>query len=1146
MAQVFNFGIGLQAVDEATPVVHGLMESLEKLEQQSTRLGQGGVNPFQGFQAGAGNAVAATQDLSNSLSETATINQDLWGSMAETMSRMVQAVVEGESDIQAAQAETVQQAERQRSTTEKALDALRERKRDDREEEARFELERLSALDKIEEKHKEEIKLRKQVKNTLDTRSEVKILKMQLSQRGRLIESLEDSTRRVRAETAAYGDLAQAVRDRWEAEKAGSGAIGVATRATSGLIDVGKGLVGGATTAMQFLGRNIGDTGFQLDRTLGRLNAQVGGTEESLTAMGDALFKGVIEPAAGSEASLEGLQEILTSVTSPEELKTALEGFRGTFDFRKVIDIKTVTELTEEFGRLNMTLMDSNGELVAADPLLNRLVDTFGLGAESVAQLHNDLGLMSGDEPGSLAALTDEAARLQKEFGVRDLMQGATEAVQTARQAQISYATTVDKSGTEISRDILRMAAVYEKSLGVDAVKAAQLASGSFNFFQDQLLDSRKVFLGLSSDFSPMQRAFFEVGVNFQESQRLLRMGATDTRGFAEEIQGIYSNLQDRGPGGQQLAERFLVQMLEMAPEGVKELIAFEEATGRLAVRTEEELAAIRDEEDPFAQLTDAMRSNALSAQEAEQAMHNFFQSMVGFDAADAAEETFATLAAGVAGVVTELHTARAESQGWYEDMTKLAGISLAVGESPTVKLLQDVFETAKEIADQMGSVLTGLGGLAAALGGKRAVAKFREARARRAQERGPAREAAREGARESARETARETTRRGRGAREAAGRGRGSRGRGAGGVALAAGLVSWMRASPEAREAINQARIAEGLEPYSAAGQAAVSAGTAVELMGGGSFLEDFGVRSSDPNLSAMQQLMAGGVPSFKPGEDSFAARYERAKFRGGRPEDVGGVEAGAAAVSTTLLGLPQGVLQGIFDAAVVDAPQLLGFEGGSSAAELGMPMLHEEALLALAASRGGPMGAAHTRPMGAIPTMLKDRETWESVTARAEDEERQMRRMGAPLGSRLSATSAELADLAFSPGALGASEDFFGTEMRGALTRGDYGSLTGAGAYLANVEDTFGATLPEQQQQIMSAFQQAMDIQRNIAEGMSPAQESAAQAELAGIVRALEVLADTMRRERRFELRWGSGASDDATAWMRNVEARSVEGTR
>lgn len=246
-----------------------------------------------------------------------------------------------------------------------------------------------------------------------------------------------------------------------------------------------------------------------------------------------------------------------------------------------------------------------------------RMVDVFKIDPAAVGEATASAQIM-GDSLDNLANISAEIGQISKVPGLIEQLPGALD---FAREAQATFATTVGKSGPQITNDIQRMTALYSKALGKSAPEAARLARETFSRFAKGIQQNRDVFLGLADDFDPLTNAMLEAGLSFDEAQDMMALPTQGPEGqmkFLEQVQRMKDTMDPM------VFERFYRQLQTQGGDAINQLLTLnqdqihssEDVTAAMAAqRLEQENAdpavkAAREQAAAFQQMSETMRDS--------------------------------------------------------------------------------------------------------------------------------------------------------------------------------------------------------------------------------------------------------------------------------------------------------------------------------------------------------------------------------------------------------------------------------------------------------------------------------------------------------------------------------------------------------
>jgi hypothetical protein len=239
-----------------------------------------------------------------------------------------------------------------------------------------------------------------------------------------------------------------------------------------------------------------------------------------------------------------------------------------------------------EMLQLGATTQFSIGEITRLSQQLHRTgrgLDEFGVGAQQNMIALNDIFQVSGEDisrtertvasfGGSLTDTLDDAAKFQKQFQVPGLFQSLPQVVDHAQQSVVQFGTAVVGSGQKVMGNVTKTAGVFAKGFGKTMAEAINDAQSAFDRFATVAKTSRRVFLGLESDFDPLQKAFMEVGVPLWQSSKIIEGATSDSEtavlGFVDATRSKLKQLE-----GSPMGERFLEQLRDELPPAVFEAV---------------------------------------------------------------------------------------------------------------------------------------------------------------------------------------------------------------------------------------------------------------------------------------------------------------------------------------------------------------------------------------------------------------------------------------------------------------------------------------------------------------------------------------------------------------------------------------------
>lgn len=695
MAQVFDFGIGLTAVDDATPAIHGVIESLGVLQDRVTGLDRVmGQRAFQSFNRGVMGAQREVEGLAHSMDSLSGVRlQDVFGgvdlsllvrdttdmeegvagmrdrlsevqanvqrllSLREEESRLQEQITEGMAEEQRLLAETRDDHQKLIKQRHDEIKAATERREIEREflqmqKQVDYHNEDLEETVHLAEKHLIAVKavvaaeerrdlpeqLQLEAQRTMNAQRRLKIEREMERSVGVLDDHFDEATERAEALAKAMrtvreqSERARDAQAALKAEKIKSSPLAAAGADIKGLGKKALAALPGTLRKIVSTLGDLGTAGLETQHVLTQLGAEMGLTAQQTGLVADNLF----------------------------DVSLNLQGVNAQ------ADPKAVRDLTVAYGQLGGQLR--NLDTQKEQKQLVRLVDTFGVSADEAARFQRAMELSDG----TVKELLDTGASFQKKFGVPGLIQTIPESVEFAKKAQQEFSLVVDRSAGAITKDITRIAAVYAKGLGRTAPEAARTARESFQSFSGELLSFRKAFLGLGG-FSPLVKAFQEVGVPLSRVQQLLVMGQKEPAKFAEEYKKMEAAL--RGRGLNFAADRLRIQVLEGIPEGTRALI-----TGEKELRNTQEERRKADAKagQSIDTLTDKMRGTAQTSLQTVDNMKELAKVIIGFDSVQTAgfTKTVDVIRSGLVTVNEELAKARKGLGDYAEAYKKFTNIT--------------------------------------------------------------------------------------------------------------------------------------------------------------------------------------------------------------------------------------------------------------------------------------------------------------------------------------------------------------------------------------------------------------------------------------------------------------------------------------
>jgi hypothetical protein len=296
---------------------------------------------------------------------------------------------------------------------------------------------------------------------------------------------------------------------------------------------------------------------FQIDRQVRSLTVQMGRASGEATRL--------------AEASLGLANATGASVDSTTKLMTA--------------QLRTGRTLRNLHGAVEEGTSTFNAMAEAGDrniKMQSELVDLFGLSAASVVETGVKIRQLGGD----MGRMTGAVAKFQTKFGIPGMFKEMIKVTDFADKMLSRFTKSTVGDSQEIINTTLKVGAVYAKAYGIDVAKGIDLAMQQQKRFTEQIHRDRKVFLGLEKTFDGLTMALIEGVGNYQEVQRLARLGREDPIKYAEEVLRVTRQLggKDSFMGG-----RFLQNVIDNSDEATAKLLANERALAD-ALRTRADL----------------------------------------------------------------------------------------------------------------------------------------------------------------------------------------------------------------------------------------------------------------------------------------------------------------------------------------------------------------------------------------------------------------------------------------------------------------------------------------------------------------------------------------------------------------------------
>ncbi len=255
---------------------------------------------------------------------------------------------------------------------------------------------------------------------------------------------------------------------------------------------------------------------------------------------------------------------------------------------------ETITGLSNVTGLST----DKTGELVNAmaaaglsagefDSTLKNTTDTFGALSEGGAENLEMMAELIGRHKLSAAAvvrtnaslrnmgiglkdLTNKVTVWQKNYQIPGMLAQMPQAVAFAEKSMISFKALLGVSAEKIIADTMKTGAIFAKVYGVDIGAAIQMAQQNQQHFLQQQATNADVFLGLSDSYSPLTNAMFEVGMQFEQIQALMKKGQEDPAAYAEQVLSMKKQLEATYGKGSNFVQRWYQQTLRASSEQAK------------------------------------------------------------------------------------------------------------------------------------------------------------------------------------------------------------------------------------------------------------------------------------------------------------------------------------------------------------------------------------------------------------------------------------------------------------------------------------------------------------------------------------------------------------------------------------------------
>jgi hypothetical protein len=337
---------------------------------------------------------------------------------------------------------------------------------------------------------------------------------------------------------------------------------------------------------------------------------------------------------------------------------------------------------------------------------LVRLVDTFGMAPEKVAEFSEGLGVFGYSLNESLLA----AKKFEKGYKIPGLIEELPGSYATARKASAVFGQsfsvlgkTVDLNAHKMTTTITQATAGLAKALGKDAPAAASAARDNFSRMTGELSAMEDVMLGLRRGWTPLAKAMQFGGKSISEITDLMELGKKSPIAFAREIRKTAAGMEEWA------GRRFTKDISRNVTSDVAEMLNMPKAAFDKAAKEAEDAAkaaataGIADQElekktpgAAFEELTGRMRNTAITAKEVSDGMQDIIKQIVVFESSEGMIKGFNNVREQLAKIGTVLQENRV-SEGWQ---TFFAGL----GE---MGAYADQFD---RIADSMGAIFAAIG----------------------------------------------------------------------------------------------------------------------------------------------------------------------------------------------------------------------------------------------------------------------------------------------------------------------------------------------------------------------------------------------------------------------------------------------------
>lgn len=254
------------------------------------------------------------------------------------------------------------------------------------------------------------------------------------------------------------------------------------------------------------------------------------------------------------------------------ELRSDMLQLVGTTQF----SIGEVTRMTQGLAAAGVSLTELSEDQQQAFIALN---DLYGVSGQEIAKADSAMRTFGGSMVGAL----DDATKFQSAFRMPGMMEQLPGVIEGAMDATVSFGKAVVGSGAGIVKSVSQTAGVYAKAFGKTMAEAVQAAQRTFERFARASQTQRRVFLGLSDSFDPLQMAMMETGISLDQSGALMRQAQTDTLGFVTSLRGHIDSIPS-----QFLRDRFMEQLRDELPAELMRAIE----------HTEDYNAMVREQEE--------------------------------------------------------------------------------------------------------------------------------------------------------------------------------------------------------------------------------------------------------------------------------------------------------------------------------------------------------------------------------------------------------------------------------------------------------------------------------------------------------------------------------------------------------------------